>query len=285
MPVIMDLSNIMISTLMAQLGRHTNAEVDEDMLRHMILNTIRSNRKKFFQEYGELVIAADDRNYWRKQTFPYYKAMRKKHRESSEIDWNKVFEALNNIKQEIKDIFPYKVVQVDNAEADDVIATICMENGQQLASGERFLILSSDKDMGQLQKFANIDQFDPVRKRWIKVSNPEEFLIEHILKGDSSDGIPNILSQDDTFVAGVRQKPMTKKKIEAFKEDINNMDAETKRNFERNKLLIDLSCVPENIQSQVMEQYNTEKGFGREKLFNYFIEKRLRNLMDTINEF
>ena len=285
MPVIMDLSNIMISTLMAQLGRHTNAEVNEDQLRHMILNTIRSNRKKFFQEYGELVIAADDRNYWRKQTFPYYKAMRKKHRESSEIDWNKVFEALNNIKQEIKDIFPYKVVQVDNAEADDVIATICMENGQQLASGERFLILSSDKDMGQLQKFANIDQFDPVRKRWIKVSNPEEFLIEHILKGDSSDGIPNILSQDDTFVAGVRQKPMTKKKIEAFKEDINNMDAETKRNFERNKLLIDLSCVPENIQSQVMEQYNTEKGFGREKLFNYFIEKRLRNLMDTINEF
>lgn len=285
MPVIMDLSNIMISTLMAQLGRHTNAEVDEDMLRHMILNTIRSNRKKFFQEYGELVIAADDKNYWRKQVFPYYKAMRKQNREASELDWNKIFESLNKIKQEIKDFFPYKVIQVPHAEADDIIATICIENGQQLVSGEKYLILSSDKDMGQLQKYANIDQFDPVRKRWVKVSDPETFLMEHLFKGDSGDGVPNILSPDDTFVSGIRQKPVTKKRMDAWKEDINTMDEETKRNFDRNKLLIDLSCIPKNITDQVIEQYEADKGFGREKLFNYFIEKRLRNLMDTINEF
>lgn len=285
MPVIMDLSNIMISTLMAQLGRHTNAEVNEDQLRHMILNTIRSNRKKFFQEYGELVIAADDKNYWRKQVFPYYKAMRKQNREASELDWNKIFESLNKIKQEIKDFFPYKVIQVPHAEADDIIATICIENGQQLVSGEKYLILSSDKDMGQLQKYANIDQFDPVRKRWVKVSDPETFLMEHLFKGDSGDGVPNILSPDDTFVSGIRQKPVTKKRMDAWKEDINTMDEETKRNFDRNKLLIDLSCIPKDITDQVIEQYESDKGIGREKLFNYFIEKRLRNLMDTINEF
>lgn len=284
MPVIMDLSNIMISTLMAQLGRHTNAEVDEQMLRHMILNTIRSNRKKFFAEYGELIVAADDKNYWRKQAFPYYKAMRKQNREASELDWNKIFEALNKIKQEIKDFFPYKVIQVEHAEADDVIAAICIENGRQLG-GEKFLILSSDKDMGQLQKYSNIDQYDPVRKRWIRVSNPEEFLLEHIFKGDSGDGVPNILSQDDTFVSSLRQKPVTAKRIEAWKKDINTMDAETKRNFERNKLLIDFDCIPENIKSQVVAQYSAEKNIGREKLFDYFIQNRLRNLMEVITDF
>ena len=284
MPIIMDLSNIMVSTLMAQLGRHTNAQVDESMLRHMVLNTIRSNKKKF-TEYGELIIAADDKNYWRKSAFPYYKAMRKVNRESSELDWNAIFSALNKIKQEIKDNFPYKVVQVPHAEADDIIAVVCEERGQLLASGERILILSADKDMTQLQSFANVDQWDPIRKRWLKNTTPEKTLFEHIVKGDTGDGIPNVRSNDDAIVTKTRQQPVRQKMIDEWYGDINTMPTEVRRNFERNKLLIDFGCIPEEIKAQIREQLNEKNKIGREKLFNYFIEHQLRNLLTDIGDF
>ena len=270
---------------MAQLGRHTNAQVDEGMLRHMILNTIRANKKKF-TEYGELVIAADDKNYWRKEAFPYYKAMRKVNREASELDWNAIFTALNKIKQEIKDNFPYKVIQVPHAEADDIIAVIGQELGSEgLSIGEKILILSSDKDMSQLQRFANIEQFDPIRKRWIKNSDPEKNLFAHIAKGDSGDGIPNIRSADDAIVTKTRQSPVRQKSIDEWFEDINTMPSDVRRNFERNKMLIDFQCIPKNISDQILEQFNAEQKIGRERLFNYFIEHQLRNLISDLQDF
>lgn len=274
----------MISTLMAQLGRHTNAEVNEDQLRHMILNVIRANRKKFTNDFGEIVIAADDRNYWRRETFPYYKASRKKARESSELDWPTIFESLNKIKQEIKDIFPYKVIQVEHAEADDIIASICQQYGKQLG-GDPILILSSDKDMKQLQKYSNVSQYNPIMKRWLKCTNVDEMLFEHVMKGDSGDGIPNVLSQDDTFVTGSRQKPLTKKRLQEIKDDINSLDDEVKRNIERNKLLIDLDNIPAYIKEEVINQFEAAPDHGREKMFNYFIEKKLKNLLSDIQDF
>lgn len=285
MPILMDLSNVMVSNLMAQLGSHTNAQVDEPMLRHMVLNSIRANRKTFHQKYGELVICADGNRYWRKDVFPYYKAMRKANREKSELDWNAIFVALNNIRDEIGEFFPYKVIRVENAEADDVIASIGMKYGQQLAVGEPFLVLSSDKDMSQLQKFANIDQYDPVRKKWIKNSTPERSLFEHIVRGDSGDGVPNILSADDTFVSAARQKPIRSTQIDAWFVDPSKMSEEVKRNFMRNKSLIDFELIPNHIQTQAITQYEHNKGVGRGKLLDYFIKNRLRNLMENISEF
>lgn len=79
--IILDLNQVMISNLMAQIGNHTNIDIDENLLRHMILNTIRALNMKFKNEYGELVIACDDKNYWRKDIFPYYKAKRAEDRE------------------------------------------------------------------------------------------------------------------------------------------------------------------------------------------------------------
>jgi len=284
MPILLDLSNVMVSNLMASLGNHKNAEVDESMLRHMCLNSLRANRKKFFNDYGEIVICADSSNYWRKGIFPYYKASRKASREKSELDWNAIFIALNNIREDLVNFMPYKVLRVDRAEADDIIASIGMTYGTPLAAGERFLILSSDKDMSQLQKFANIDQYDPVRKRWINNSTPERTLFEHIVRGDVGDGVPNILSADDTFVTAARQKPIRSTQIDAWFAGAE-MNEEVKRNFKRNQMLIDFEMIPDHIKSQVIDQYETPKGFGREKMFNFFIEKRLKNLMDSINDF
>ncbi len=269
---------------MMQIGNHQNAQIDEGMLRHMILNTLRANRKKFTDEFGELVICCDDKNYWRRQAYPYYKANRKKTRDKSEMDWNAIFTALNAIRDELKEFFPYKVIQVDTCEADDIIGVITHEEGTVLNAGEPILILSGDKDYIQLHKYANVKQYDPTRKRWISNANPEKYLAEHIIKGDAGDGIPNVLSVDNAFVMGIRQRPITQKRLAEWA-DINNMDDEVKRNYMRNKALIDLNEVPQSMKEEILSIWHEENGKDRSQLLNYFIKNKLRNLMECITEF
>ena len=282
--ILVDMNQDMIANMMMQIGNHQNAEIDVNMLRHMILNTLRSNRKKFGDEFGELVICCDDKNYWRREIYPYYKANRKKSRDSSELDWNSIFQALNSIREELKVFFPYKVIQIDTCEADDIIGVVVHEEGTELNSGEPILVLSGDKDYIQLHKYANVKQYDPVRKRWISNSNPEKYLAEHILKGDSGDGIPNVLSADNCFVMGIRQRPVTQKRIAEWS-DINNMQDEVKRNYMRNKAMIDLSEVPQGMKDKILKAWHEENGKDRSQLLNYFIKNKLRNLMECITEF
>ena len=281
--IIVDLNQVMLSNLLMQLGNHTNAQLEENMVRHMILNSLRSYRTKFADEYGEMVIACDNTNYWRKQLFPYYKANRKKNQENSEMDWKSIFECMNKIRAELKEYFPYRVIDIESAEADDVIATLVGEAD----CGTNILILSGDKDFIQLHTYDNVKQYDPVRKKWITHDDPDRYLAEHIIKGDSGDGIPNILSSDNCFVVGERQKPLTQKKIDALIElNLNGkFDHQYARNYIRNKQLIDLRMVPQEIGTKIVESYNKQEGKGREKLMNYFIANKLKNLMESIGEF
>ena len=246
---------------MMQLGNHTNAQVEENMVRHMVLNSLRSYKQKFGDEYGEMVIACDNTNYWRKKVFPYYKANRKKNQEKSELDWKQIFECLNKIRAELKEFFPYRVIDIESAEADDVIATL-VKNYDQFNS-ENILILSGDKDFIQLHVHSHVKQYDPVRKKWITNDNPKRYLEEHILKGDSGDGIPNVLSADNCFVVGDRQKPLTAKKIAALlTTQEQEMEETIYRNYVRNSKLIDLRQVPEEIQMKVMESYHSQTDKG-----------------------
>lgn len=290
--IIVDLNQVMLSNLLMSLGKHTNATIEEGMVRHMILNSLRSYKAKFGSEYGELVIACDNTNYWRRQAFPYYKANRKKNQEASELDWKAIFECLNKIRQELKDYFPYRVIDVESAEADDIIGTLvrefgCGEEETMFGLDEPILILSGDKDFIQLHVHKNVKQYDPTRKKWVAHDDPDKYLYEHILKGDAGDGVPNVLSSDDCFVIGVRQKPLTQKKIQALEElglD-GKFDHPLYRNFMRNKKLIDLNFTPEHIREKVMEQYNAQGNRDRSKLMPYFMANRLRNLMENISEF
>ena len=283
--IIIDFNQVMISNLMVAIGNHTNIPVDEGLFRHMVLNSLRSYKQQFGNTFGEIVIACDDRNYWRKQHFPYYKANRKKTRDASEINWSHVFEVFNKIKSELRDYFPYRVIQIETAEADDIIATLTVHFGYEEKSmyGD-LLILSGDKDYIQLHKYQYVNQYDPTRKKWIKHDDPQKYLFEHICKGDSSDGIPNILSDGDTFVSGKRQKPLTQKKIDEL---YNNFDEKNKYDlpYERNKQLIDLTMIPEHIKEQVIAKYEEEAGKDRSKIFNYFIKYKLKNLMENVGEF
>ena len=287
--IILDLSQVMISNLMAQLGSHTNVAIEEGLIRHMVLNTIRSLNIKFKNEFGNMVIACDDRKYWRREVFPYYKANRKKARDASDIDWNAVFESLNKIRDEIKEYLPYRVIQADGAEADDIIGTLCHKHGKVLcsASDEKILILSGDKDFIQLQSYGNVQQFDPVRKKYIKNTDPEKYLYEHIIRGDGGDGIPNFLSSDNCFVVGERQKPVSSKKLEVWltQEPEKYCNDLMLRNYNRNRQLIDLSFIPEWVRKNVMSSYESQNDKGRQHIFNYFIKFKLKGLMESINDF
>ena len=282
--IIMDLSQVMISNLMIQLGNHTNADIEEDLLRHMVLNSVRAYNVKFKNEFGEMIIACDAGNNWRRQIFPYYKANRRKNREKSEINWNSVFETLNKVRDELKDYFPYRVLRVDGAEADDIIGTLAQTYGN---TNEKILILSGDKDFVQLQAYMNVQQFDPVQKKWRKTNDVDKFMKEHIIRGDAGDGVPNFLSADDTFVVGARQKPISQKKLDQWLDTDPKefCDEKMLRGYLRNQQLVDLNFIPPDIKKEVLVQYEQQAGKGRDKLFNYFIDRRLKLLLESINEF
>lgn len=282
--IIIDYSQIAIASFYSQPG----AELSEEFLRHMILNSIRMYSHKYKNEYGQIVIACDGGSSWRKRVFPQYKAHRKKAREESGMDWNLFFEYLNTIRDEIKENFPYKVVHIPHIEADDVIATLVKET-QEFGKAEPVMIISSDKDFVQLHKYKNVKQFSPIQKKMVTDANPHLYLFEHIIRGDSGDGIPNILSADNTFVDGLRQTPVTKKKIDHW---INNsedlqcaMTDEQYRNYQRNKLLIDLNMIPKEHTENIINNYETQKVAPRARILDYLIKKRCKMLVESVQEF
>tara|TARA_R100000008_G_scaffold13898_1_gene6785 strand:- start:2853 stop:3635 length:783 start_codon:yes stop_codon:yes gene_type:complete len=254
--------------------------INEDMIRHLILNTYRMYRNKFHEEYGELVICHDGGRYWRKDIFPEYKANRSKSQKNSDVDWDRVHDVMNMIYDEILDNLPYKNLKIRTVEADDIIAVLC----ERYHEKEKIVIVSNDKDFQQLQRFPNVRQFSPIKKQFLDCDNPEDFLIHHILKGDSSDGIPNILSDNDSFVnEDKRQKPCGEKRISIMKENLSEWTST--ENWNRNQSLIDMSKIPEKIQQAVLDEFNKEPKADRSKILNYFIDKKLKNLMVNIEEF
>ena len=278
--IIVDINQIMISNLMVQINGRNAVEMNEDFVRHMILNSLRGHNKKFRKEYGQMVIACDSSNVWRKQVFPNYKAGRKANRAKSEHDWEFIFDVLAKIKQEIKDFLPYKVIAVESAEADDIIATLCKR------TNEKVLILSGDKDFIQLHN-DRVKQYNPVLNKFVgKGENPVIYIREHILKGDRSDGIPNILSDDNVFIEGRRQTPLSKKKIEGWvNEVVPTFTEEQQKNYDRNKQLIDLNCVPKEIEDKINREFDNVEVATRDKILGYFINKKLKTLIESIDEF
>ena len=277
--IIVDINQIMISNLMVTIHRD-NLELSEDLIRHMVLNSLRGHNKKFRKEYGQMVIACDSGNVWRRQAFPNYKAGRKANREKSEHDWTMIFDLLSKVKNEIKEFLPYKVIEVESVEADDIIAVLCRR------TNEKVLILSGDKDFIQLHN-DRIKQYNPVLNKFVgQGENPSLYIREHILKGDRSDGIPNVLSDDNVFIEGRRQRPLSKKKIEAWcNEIVPTFNEEEQKNYDRNKTLIDLNCIPREFEDKINREFDTFEVATRDKILGYFINKKLKTLIESIDEF
>ena len=275
------MNQISVASLMMHLHMTKADTVDENMVRHMILNSVRMYRTMFNQEYGEIVFTWDSRHYWRRDYFPEYKLNRKMSREKDNLDWNDIYAVLNKIKDELRENLPYKYLEVYGAEADDIIAVLCKKY-----QNEDIVIVSADKDFIQLHKYPKVKQYSTNTKKMINGIDPNVYIKEHILKGDSSDGIPNVLSPDNTFVDGLRQKPLSKKKIEVMLQtDFDELHDKIKRNYQRNEKLINLDNVPEELELHILNEFDSAPCGNRSKLLNYFISSKLKTLTESIGEF
>ena len=278
--ILIDFSQTIIAGLMAQL-KANDGEMSEDLLRHMIINSLRNYQKRYAEEYGEMVLCTDAVNPWRRDFYPHYKAGRKKARDNDDMDWGLIFDTLHKVKMEIKENFPYRYMYVENSEADDIIAVLTKE------SKEPVLIVSGDKDFQQLQRYSKVKQYSPITKKNIKLTREqaEEYLVDHIIGGDTGDGVPNVLSQDDVFVSGLRQRPLSKKKRETIKDPLVMNDNEIDRNLQRNRSLIDLTYIPNEYKKQILHEFDNVEVASRAGLLTYFINNRLMDLQESIGDF
>tara|TARA_B100001093_G_scaffold6187_1_gene6228 strand:- start:3882 stop:4739 length:858 start_codon:yes stop_codon:yes gene_type:complete len=283
--IILDYSAIAMAAFFAR-----GSSSEEGMLRHFILNSIRMHNVKHRHKYGKMVIACDSSS-WRKDAYPQYKANRKKGREKSDVDWDSVFNTFHKVKEELKENFPYYVLTIDKAEADDIIGAL-VEETQEFGKHEPVMIISSDKDFIQLHKYNNVEQWSPITKKYIKHENPYQYLFEHIFKGDSSDGVPNVLSDDDTFTSdGKRQSPLTQKKINLWLQNLDDLQSVMKeveyRNYQRNKTVIDLSEMPKNVREDILDKYNNYNmsKLQSSKVLNFLVKNRMSNLIESAQEF
>ena len=281
--ILIDFSGIAIATIAV------NKVNDESMLRHMMLNSIRMYRTKFKKDYGEVVLAIDSGNNWRRNYFPQYKANRRKDRSESDFDWGEAFRILHMVHEEIKENFPYKVIKIDECEADDIIGTL-VENTQEFGEYEDVMIVSSDHDFKQLQKYPNVKQFSPMMKKAVVEDNPRMNLTLKILTGDGGDGVPNVLSDDDVFVEGRRQTPLSKKKKEAILEDLSEGEllyaASWYRNYCRNETLIDLTKTPDRLKEKILEEYKNQDPLkNKGMVLPFLINKNMKMLIESVEEF
>ncbi len=280
--IIVDLTQVLIASLMAS-TRGGQEPISEDLVRHIALKSLAMYRKKYKNKYGELVLADDSYNVWRKDVFPHYKANRKKSRDKDTKDWKQIFDCITVIREELKYNFPYKYIYISKCEADDIIGTLCEKYGDT----ENIMIISGDKDFQQLQRYSKVRQFSPITKKDIKLTQEQalEYLNDHIISGDTGDGVPNCLSQDDVFVSGSRQRPLSKKKRDTIKDPLVMNDSEIDRNLERNRSLIDLSYIPSKYKKQILQEFDNVVVAPRGGLLTYFINNRLMDLQESIGDF
>ncbi len=285
--ILIDYSQIVISNAMMHLQSEKNKSIDIDLLRHMILNSIRGLISKNRTIYGsDIVLAVDGRNSWRKSVFPLYKKGRKKAKEESDIDWDSLYSAMDTIKNELIEYSHYRVIQLEECEADDIIAIL----SQLYAAHQKILIVSGDSDFHQLQIHENIHQYSPTLKKHTKLSKQQaRIALKHkIICGDKGDGIPNFLSVDNSFTDNIRQKSITQKNLDKWLNMENELfcvTGEMQRNWARNKMLIDFDEIPNSIREKVINTYNMIQVKSKKSLVKYFMEKQLVNLLECIDEF
>jgi len=280
--ILVDLNQVLISNLMAQTRGKSDIKPNKEMVRYMVINSLRGITLKFKNAYGKMILCSDAANPWRRDIYPNYKHARRQGRVDSATDWDNIFNVISEIKEEIKENFPFMVLHIEKAEADDLIATLVNHKKDDM-----FLIISGDKDFIQLQKYPYVKQYSPILKKFVGEGiDPVIFLHEQIIKGDRSDGIPNILSPDDIFLTKEKQRPINKKRLEEWsKIDNIPLGSETKKFYDRNKQLIDLNCIPEDIQKSIINTYNNYTVPSKSKLLPYFIKHKLKSLMENIGDF
>ena len=241
-------------------------------VRNIMIGDIQEYEKLYGKTFGRMVICIDSKPYWRSKVQPAYKQSRTKAKAKSDIDWDVFGADVAQIHQDLVEYSNYIVIDIKGAEADDVIAVLAEYASSK---GEPTTIISSDKDMLQLQtRHKDVFQFSPNRNKLLTLENTEYDLLSHILKGDVSDCIPNVFSPDNHFMIEgdkPRQKSITKKIIADAREHYpDNMDkcelldevAQTR--FKQNQELIDTTYTPGELQKSIISTYKRKSLINRE---------------------
>lgn len=290
--ILIDYNAVAIATITTEMKMQS---LEPGFLKHLFFSKILHFKKKF-PEYGNrIVLAMDDKNYWRKDVFPFYKGMRKKNREESSIDWTSIFKSMDDLTEDLKSLNIYTIVKVDRCEADDIMAVICKYSQDHnlvqtglIEEPEPILIMSADTDLVQLQKYSNVKQYSPVQKKWVETSDLRYFMMEHILRGDRGDGIPNVLSPENSLVDGIRQTSLK----ETFIQEVLAMDDPSKllpevlKNYQRNEKLVNLDFIPEEYVGKIIETYTASSPkMDRMKLMTYFTKNKMKILLESLQDF
>jgi hypothetical protein len=296
--ILIDYSQVALSAILTFQRELKGTESEaKNLIRHVTLSTLKSYKKKYGKEYGDIVICCDGRKYWRREYYQHYKAGRKKAREASDLDWGLIFDTLSEMREDIAKNFPYKVLHIERCEADDIIAALSKyaQENELIMEGleetsQKILIVSSDNDFKQLQLYPNVKQWSPMQKKYVNATQREiiEYKIEHIVKGDAGDGIPNILSKDDVFISGERQKPMSAKRLKEFIDNgfIACKTDDERRNWQRNITLVDFDHIPDDVRQEIVTTYiNTKPTGDKMAIMNYLIANKCRLLLDELEDF
>jgi hypothetical protein len=270
-------------------------KVDLLAIKNYFFRDILHIRQKF-RDAGEFIICRDAKSNWRKDFFPYYKINRKDARAEMPFDWELCKEAIEVIGQDLVDWFPYKVVQTEKAEADDVIAVLTKHiRGWKPGMGicvkdEEVTIGSRDGDFLSLQIIPGVQQYSLIDKKYLRETDPEGFLRRKILKGDTGDGVPNVLSEDDSIAMKIRQKPITEARIttwESHWKETGQLHPDLDfAKYDRNKRLVDLvDGIPQEISDQILQDYKACTPTNRLKTASYFIHNRMQELHRDLQHF
>lgn len=222
------------------------------------------------------ILAIDDRNYWRREIYPDYKNKRKSTRQKSVIDFDAFWPVMESFLEELKKAFPnIFFLKVKKCEADDIIAVLIKERW----SNYKVICISNDSDLVQLKKYRNYNQYNPMKLKFYNPINSQKDLLIKILTGDSSDDIPNVKFRCGEVTA--------RKMIDEGLEQIFEKDEDIKKNFIRNKQLIDLDMIPINYQKKIIDVYdncNINKYNGRH-MFNFLTDNNLRGILENFEKY
>lgn len=296
MPIqLIDFSQTVISSITANIDEIKGNNF-KDLAKHIVLNQLLALKRKFG---GDIIICCDAKTYWRKDEFPHYKGHRK-HKKDTGIDWDMVYEVMNELKLELTENFPYRLLEVDGAEADDIIAVLTkyFDENELNTTGvvevpQDVVICSSDKDYVQLQKYRNVKQWSNIQKCFVTSKNPSHDLIEMICAGQPKDNIPNIMSGDDWAKSRaddipVRAKSFMSVRLESFyaKGYDACLNESEQRNFRRNEMLIDFDKIPSEISDRIIKAYLSSEIIGnKKKIFEYLTKHRMKLLLSHHSEF
>ena len=268
-------------------AKHVGGGKDIDMRVGMAMHIMFNSIKKVWRDFdGDHVVMCLEGRSWRKDFYTPYKANRKvtmdqrtpKQMEDDEL----FFEAYDDMIQFFNKKTNCSVIQQSNAEADDLIATWIQQHPE-----DKHVIISTDSDFYQLladnviqyngttDQIVSLEGFKNAKTGEIvidkktnepkKAIDPEFVLFEKCVRGDSSD---NVFSA----YPGARLKG-TKNKTgitEAYNDrntggynfnnfmlqrwvDHEEVEHRVRDDFERNKILIDLTAQPDEIKAEAKQ--------------------------------